>query len=242
MSGARRTLPGNFAANAVDFIPPNLPGLLVWTYFGTQAGSNVNLAGSGVTLSNIGAGPSYNVGYGRFQSGTTALATSIVDGAALLPITLIGAVRWVAGLQGNVGGTYTSVGGQKGMELIVPTASVVRTYAAASGGAFGDVTAGGPLNGSTFRLVAGVATGVGSPQHTYDLTSNLAGVGGSNMTTYVPNTGASLNIGSDNVTGTAVSDLAFFAAYTGALSQPQLLSLVPSIRAALARRSIILPT
>jgi hypothetical protein len=219
---------GNFAANAIGYVPPVIAGLQTWAYFGNASGDNTNLASGGLALTNVGTGPAYNPGYGRFTAATAALDTNIVDGPSMLPCTTVIAARSVAGAAGYPYGTFIS---GKGFDCWL-NATTLHHFGV------GPSQIDMPVNGNVWRLYAVNLAPVGQKSVTYDLTGGTSQVATLTSTAYTPNTGAHLLIGSDNAATGSLIDLAFFAFYSGMLSQAQLNSLIPSIRSTLATRGI----
>ena len=224
---------GNFAVNAIGFIPPTIAGLKIWSLFGTAVGDNVNVAIGGPTFSNIGAGPSYSAGYGHFVSGSTAITTNLADTTALQPITVIAAMRIASGT-GCMCGTYTNSGGNHGFVIELSSAPQLHGFGTGMGSIM-NLTPTSPVTSFALYAVTYGASGV-APK-AYDLTAGTSATGTAG-TTYVPNTGVNLSIGSAPVTGTSGEDIAFFAMYEAFLSGAQLTSLVPAIRSTLANRGI----
>jgi len=224
---------GNFSANAIGFIPPTIAGLKIWSLFGTAVGDNVNVATGGPTFSNIGAGPSYSAGYGHFVAATTAINSGLADTTALQPITVIAAMRIASGT-GCMCGTFTASGGNKGFQVQLSAAPQLHGYSQGGGGVV-NLTPTSPV--TSFALYAMTYGASGVAPKAYDLTAGTSATGSAG-TTYVPNTGVNLSIGSDPSGTAAACDLAFFAAYTAFLSGAQLTSLVPAIRSTLANRGI----
>lgn len=221
---------GNFASNAIGFVPPVIAGLQAWSFFGNAAGDNVNLASGGLAFSNIGTGPVYNPGYGRFTAASACLDTNIVDGPSLVPCTTVFVARSVAGAAGYPYGTLAG-GPNRGFDLWL-NATTLHHFGV------GPSQIDMPVNGNVWRLYAVNIAGLGVKSVNYDLTGGTSQVAVANSTAYQPNTGGHLLIGSDNAATGSLTDLAFFAFYSGLLTQGQLNSLIPSIRSTLATRGI----
>ena len=220
----------NFAANAVGFVPPVIPGLQTWAYFGNAAGDNVNLASGGPAISNIGTGPVYSPGYGRFTQLNGALDTNVVDGPSFVPATLL----FVSRLSGS--GSPYNFGTFAAAKGVYSWMTSVNLRGYGQGASQTDLA----IASTTFRLYAITFASLNNRSVSYDLTSATSANAGALSSAYTPNTGAHLLIGMDNSGSSGqFTDIAFFAAYTNnQLTLAQLNSLVPSIRATLATRGI----
>jgi hypothetical protein len=227
---------GNFAANAIGFIPPAISGLNRWLLFGNASGDNTNLAPGASSLTNVGTGPVLHAGYGTFTPTTAALDTGLADTAGILPMSFMFAARTGSTTAAAIFGTYA--GGTKGYELefnsssnalrLVISGTYIQTQAAVGGAV------------SAFRLYGVVIPATGGVPVMYDLTSQ-ATYTGTTLGAYTANTGHNLQIGQypEGIDAGNSTDLAFWADWNGVLTLSQLNSQAASVRFTLAARGVV---
>lgn len=227
--------PADFSVNPIAIIPPTIAGLASWAFFGSAAGDNTNQVPGGPAITTHVGAPDYFPGYAHFVSGSKSLDTGIADGLANQPSTFL-----IAGRQQTTG-QAVFIGSSD-------TSSVTKGFYFGINGpnaqAYGigvQLVNNPPPSTAVWHLYAYVMAAVGQKSRVYNLTDGTPYVeAGGTSTTYTPNTGNNILLGS-NTAGTFNSgcDMAFAAAYPGvALSQGQINSLVPSIRNSLAQRGI----
>lgn len=216
---------GDFSDDPFLIEPPAIAGLAFWGWFGNGPNDNVNDV-TGVDFAAVGAGPDLFEGYAHFVSGTKAYDTGLPDVAGLQPSTYIAIGRQATTGQAIFVGTSDAASPTKGHTFGVNGPNV-QAYGLGIG-----LTNLAPANTADWAIHAYVIGVAGTKSRIYNLTTGAKADATTNSTTYTPNTGTNLLIGSNaNGAFNSSMDIVFAAGWTGvALNEAQLYSQVPALR------------
>ena len=237
----------DFSAVAVGFVPPVASGLVGWWLLGgSQAASVRNLAPGGADAGVAGA-PSYSAGYASFDGVAGAYFTTSIPEAESMTFV-------VAGRSADTfaGATTRPAFVSAYNNTLEPTGVALMAQAVGSGGApacnmglfvdydsgTGAITATNLPAFDSFRAFAGVVEG-GVGRTVYDLTgatSTTASSAASRSSTGIA--ARNMQIGAGYAGNRGISDIAFVAIYSRALSAGELTTIYEFVDPILAARGV----
>lgn len=235
---------GLTSADPIAIVPPTIPGLFVWAYFGSIFSTdNNNLAPGGAAFANIGSGPEliaenyircwYNAairsGWNRYGDSTGEAMTIVAVGRT---------TRSSVGTQPLCGSAELYLSPRE-VELANGSVPTISNYSGSTAGPY--LTVSTTLDWRAYALTE-PAAGVSGTARVMDLTGDAEATSVRNGAVLVPDTENYLTFGTVDgaASGSVRMDIAFAAAVLGSqMSKAGILAdIMPAVRATLALRGI----